>query len=226
MATKTPTEVCLALLEDARNTFDTLEQALRYVAAETKRTYSSLRSAYHRSCSGCERRHGQHKLSAEQEAVLVSVAQAFSVNNLALSIAQTRQLVEHKWGVSVSRHWVRLLVNRLRSKLSKRACKALADKRTGLDVLDGVMDFCDELKDFLAHHHFPAHTVFNYNETRVVQKGDKLVLRRLEAANKERANVRSTRHQTVASLLTFVGADGSVLLSIYILKANFDEGEE
>lgn len=40
MATKTPSEVCLALLEDVRHTFDTLEQALRYVAAETKRTYS------------------------------------------------------------------------------------------------------------------------------------------------------------------------------------------
>lgn len=226
MANRTPTEECLALLEDVRHTFDTLDQALRYVAAETKRTFSSLRSAYHRSCSGGKKRHGQHKLSAEQETVLVSVAQAFSVNNLAMSIAQMRQLVERKWGVSVTRHWVRLFISRHRSQLSKRACKALADKRTGRDVLDGVVDFCAELKSFLSHHHFPTHAVFNYDETRVVQKGEKLVLRRIEAANKERANVRSTRHQTVASLLTFVAADGSVLLSIYILKASFEEGEQ
>ncbi|OSX73966.1 hypothetical protein BU14_0317s0025 [Porphyra umbilicalis] len=83
-----------------------------------------------------------------------------------------------------------------------------------------------QLKDFLSHYSFPSHAVINYDETRVVQKGEKLVLRRVEAANKERANVRSTRHQTVASLLTFVAADGSVLLSVYILKGRFGDGDE
>jgi len=59
-----------------------------------------------------------------------------------------------------------------------------------------------------------------------VQRDDKMTLRRVEAANKERANVRSTRHQDVASLLTFVAADGSVLLSVYILKGRFGAGDE
>ena len=135
--------------------------------------------------------------------MLVSVAQAFSVNN-----------------------WVRKFVDRHRGSLSKRACKALADKRAGQQVFDGVVDFCTELKDFLTHYSFPNHAVLNFDETRLVQNGDKLVLRRIEAANKERTNVRSTRNQTVASLLTFVAADGSVLLSVYILKGRFrDNGE-
>ena len=58
-----------------------------------------------------------------------------------------------------------------------------------------------------------------------MQKGVKLVLRRIEGANKKRENVRSTRHQVVASLLTFVAADGSVLLSVYILKGRLGEGD-
>jgi len=156
----------------------------------------------------------------------VSVAQAFSVNNMALTGRQMRELVARKWQVNVSRQWVTKFLARHRSILSKRACKALSDKRAGMEVFDGVVDFCKELKDFLSHYSFPSHAVINYDETRVVQKGEKLVLRRVEAANKERANVRSTRHQTVASLLTFVAADGSVLLSVYILKGRFGDGDE
>ena len=57
-----------------------------------------------------------------------------------------------------------------------------------------------------------------------MQKGYKLFLRRIEAVSKERDNVRSTRHQVVVSLLTFVAADGPVLLSVYILKGWFGEG--
>lgn len=63
--------------------------------------------------------------------------------------------------------------------------------------------------------------MFNFDETRIVQKGGNMKLFRVEAAGKERANVRSTRHNTVASLLTFVSADGGVLLSVYILNGCF-----
>lgn len=59
-----------------------------------------------------------------------------------------------------------------------------------------------------------------------MQKGERLVLRRVEAANKERANARSTRHQNVASLLTFVAADGSVLQSVYIWKGDLGDGDK
>lgn len=39
----------------------------------------------------------------------------------------------------------------------------------------------------------------------------------------ERANVRSTRHATGATLLPFVNADGAVIISVYILKGRFGE---
>ena len=154
---------------------------------------------------------------------MVSVAQAFSMNNVALSVAQMRQLLERQWGVKVSRQWVGRFVVHQRAKLSKRTCKALADKRAGKDDFDGVVDICEELNDFLFHYSFHNHAVFSYEETRAVEKGDKMVLRRIEATMKERANVRFTRHQIVASLLTFVAADGSELLSGYILKGRFGD---
>jgi len=216
----------LALLEDVEHTFPTLKAALLYVTSHTGRTAPSVRVAYHRSRRGRRHGHGLMKLTPDHEAVLVSVTQDFSVNNLALNVEQMRQLVLRKWGVKVSRTWVSRFLDRHRKQLSKRACKALADKRVGREVFDGVVDFCTELEDFLTHYHFPDHAVFNYDETRVVQRGDKMTLRRVEAANKERANVRSTRYQDVASLLTFVAADRSVLLSVYILKGRFGVGDE
>ena len=216
----------LALLEDVKHTVPTLKAALLYVASQTGRTSSLVRVAYHRSRRRLRHGHGLMKLTTEHEAALVSVTQAFSVNNLALTVEQMRQLVLRKWGVKVSRTWVSRFLGRYRKQLSKRACKALADKRAGREVFDGVVDLCTELEDFLAHYHFPEHVIFNYDETRVVQRDDKMTLRRVEAANKERANVRSTRHQDVASLLTFVAADGSVLLRVFILKRRFRKGEE
>lgn len=126
-----------------------------------------------------------------------------------------------KWGVSVSRTWVGRFVRRNRDKLSTRACKALADKRAGSVVFDGVVAFCEELSAFLQHYSFPPHAVFNFDETRVVQRGTKMTLSRVEAAGKAKANVRSTRNSIVATLLSFFSADGGVLLSVYIQKGRF-----
>jgi len=59
MATQQPTAPILALLQDAKATFDTLEQALAYLAAQTNRSFTSLRVAYHRSRRGKNKRHAQ-----------------------------------------------------------------------------------------------------------------------------------------------------------------------
>jgi len=89
-----------------------------------------------------------------------------------------------------------------------------------------VVDFCNEMKAFFSHYHFPDFAEFNYDETRVVQRGGKMSLLRVEASDKKGANVKSTRHCTVVSLLTFVSADGGVLMSVYILQGRFGDGEE
>lgn len=220
------TAPALIPLDDVKKNFVTLEDAIKHVAQETGRSFYSLKTAYHRSRRGLGYSHAGRRLTPDQETTLVAVAQAFSVNNVAISVAQLRELVVRKWGVVVSSTWVARFVRRNRRVLSKRACKALADKRAGQMVYDGVMDFCEELTAFLKHYNIPTHAVFNFDETRVVQKGGNVSLSRVEAAGKLTANVRSTRHNTVASLLTFACADGGVLLSVYIFKGQFGEGDE
>eukprot|EP00170_Pyropia_yezoensis_P003730 contig_15682_g3741 len=49
---------------------------------------------------------------------------------------------------------------------------------------------------------------------------------RVKAAGKERANVRSTRRNRVASLQSFVSTDGGDLLSVYSLNGSFGEAIE
>jgi len=204
----------------------TLEAALGRVAADTGVSVSALRMADHRATKATESRHGNTKLTADQEDVLVGTCQAFSINNLPLSAAQVRQLIDRKWGAQVSEKWVRRFVKRRRASLSTRACKALADKRTGARVLANVKVFTQELSAFLKTRHFPPSAVMNYDETRVVVRGNQLATRRVVSADTERANAASTRTSAVASLLTFVAAEGSVFLSVYVMKSSFGEADQ
>lgn len=218
------TAEALSLLEDVKRGYSTLGDAFEYVAVQSGKTVHAIRVAYYRSRGTGTRHHASHKLTLTQESTLVSVAQPFSVNKVALSLAQLRHLVLRKFGVRVSPQWVARFVSRNEKELSKRACKALADKRAGPEVFRGVLDLCTELEHFLERYHFPDCAVFNYDETRVVQHAGNMTLTLVEMAGKERANVRSTRHNTVATLLLFASADGGVLLSVYILKGQLGKG--
>lgn len=198
---KVPTGPALDLLKDIKKDFGTLQDAFVHVAEETGCSVAAIKRAYHSSRLGLGDSHTNGKLTPVHLVTLVAVAQAFSVNNVALSVALMRELSMRKWGVEVSRTCVTLCVSRHRRARSKRACKALADKRVGTEVFHGVAAFCEELTEFLKHNNFPAHAVFNFDETRIVQKGGNMKLSRVEEADKETANTRSTRQNMVASLM-------------------------
>jgi len=215
----------LSLLDDVGDTFDTLEEALQCVAPQKNRIISYIRSLYKHSSRGHKMRHAQHKMSTEQVGSMVDMAQIFSVNNMVLTVEQNRQLVGPKYHVRGSRQWSCRCVGRHRRRLRRRACKALADKRMEQEAFDGVVDVFTKLEDFLAHSKSRDRAVFNYGDTGFVQNGEDLVLRRIQAAKKERADVRSTIHHVVSSLLSFMAIDGTGLLSVSILKGPSREGD-
>jgi len=107
--------------------------------------------------------------------------------------------------------------------LAEGVCKALADKRAGPEVLYGAKVLCGELEKFLETHSFIPSAVFNYDETRITHRGGKMAVKRVEASDKTQANAVASRESTVASLLSFVSASGSVFMSVYVLKAKFGE---
>lgn len=61
------------------------------------------------------------------------------------------------------------------------------------------------------------------DDSRMVVKGDSLTTQRIEVAGEERPHVASTSKSTVASLLTLLAADGSVVMGVYDLKGKFEE---
>jgi len=77
-------------------------------------------------------------------------------------------------------------------------------------VLANVKSFTEELSKFLKTRRFQPSGVMNYDETRVVVRGNQLATRRVVSASTERENAAYTRTRAVASLLIFLTADGSV----------------
>lgn len=219
------TRAVVSRVESTLSTGGSLKEGLNLVSSQTGVSVAALKTAYHRSRAGHGGAHGNARLTADQEQVLVGVVQAFSLNNFPLTTTQIRAVVKRRWRMHVSQPWVTRWLQRNRRYLSLRACKALADKRAGPEALDGTKDFCGELERFLKKHSFTPSAVFNYDETRITQRGGKMVLKRAEAAEKSRANAVSTRKATVASLLTFVAASGSVFMSVNVFKSKSGGGE-
>eukprot|EP00170_Pyropia_yezoensis_P002808 contig_11824_g2814 len=159
---------------------NTLKAAVATVAADTGLWGPALATAYRRHRTDAGSANGNAVLSKEQEQLLVGVVQAFSIDNLPLSLPQLQALVNNRFGATVSREWVSPWLARHRAHLSLRACRTLAGKRAGPQVYFGVQGFCLELRVFLDRHHFSPDCVFNYDETRFVQLGGNLVSKRID----------------------------------------------
>lgn len=110
----------LRLLDDVKSGFPTLGEAIDHVAAQAGRSPAAVRVAPYSSRTEGPQQHATSPLSAEQDSTLVAVAQAFSANNIPLSIGHMQELVERKWGVKVSRMWVPRVMKRHRNELSQR----------------------------------------------------------------------------------------------------------
>ena len=216
----------LPRVDELKKTCASLADTFLAVSRETGTSVAALRVAYNRAHTSSPTDHGNAKLSAEEDTTLVGLAQAFSINNMALSSLQVRQSVERKWGKEVSASWEARWIGRHKKELSKRTCKALSNKWAGSDVMQSVQDFCDELQELLTTRHFTPQGVINYDETWLVNKGGAMVTRRIHSASKEPSNAHSTRHSTVASLLTFLAANGNIFIGVYVMKGTFVDGGE
>jgi len=132
--------------------------------------------------------------------------------------------VKDLWGKEVGVMWAAVWVARHKEELSIRACKALPDKRNAVSVYDQVVDCTLQVEKFFKTHRLPPSAVLNYDEYRLVMCGEQLTIKRVQRKSRERANVVSTRNNTVASLLSFVAASGKPFLSVYVFRGK--NGEE
>jgi len=167
--------------------------------------------------------HGNRRLTTEQEYVVVGVVQAFFKHYLPLSKLQIREMVTRRWGIQVSKPWIRRILSHHHLHLRARLCKSLEDKRQGLQMIENIKGFLHELSGFLQTHHCTPSLVMPFDQTAIVVKGRNLTTQRFVDASKDRDNASSTHSSTVASLLTFSAAKGAIFMRIYVRKAKFDD---
>ena len=67
----------------------------------------TLLKAWQRAGGGAGPRHGNHLQTSDQDDALLTVLQAFSINNLAPSCMQIAEVVHKRWVVAESLRWVR-----------------------------------------------------------------------------------------------------------------------
>ena len=113
-APKMKTAPVVTLVEDVKGQFNHVAKALARVAEQLKQSYASVRMAYYRSRRRHALAHGTMKLTPQRHTILVSVTQALSMNSVALSVQQIRDLFKRKWDVTVSHHRVIRFVRRHR----------------------------------------------------------------------------------------------------------------
>jgi len=123
----------------------------------------------------------------------------------------------------VFEEWLRRFLCCDHRHLRARLYKALADKRVGVQMIINVTGFLKKLTEILSTHHCTPASEMNFDETSIVVKGESLTTQRVIHASKGPANASLTCSSTVASLLTFAVASGSILISVYVLKAKFKE---
>jgi len=211
-------------LQAALGTRATLKTAAKSIAGDHRFSAGALIQAFYLCRNAADRPHENRLLTSDQDSALVGVVHAFFANNFSLSASQIADVVRRRWGMAPGKQWVGRWVARHESKLGWRACKALSDNQAEAQVVEDVKGFCEQLKLFLEQHSFTADAVLNYDETRLLMRDARMTTQRVEMRDKDHPNIKFTRDTTVASLLTFVAARGSVFLSVYVLKGAFGEG--
>src|SRR3989338_9109990 len=155
--------------------------------------------------------HGLQILSAHQIETLRYTCQAFSAANLPLRKNDIRLMAKSLWDIDLNRWAVSRWLKTEKKNLSVRHCVGLTKNRMDVPKLENDLKaFIDQVDDLHASIKFPAHCIFNCDETRVSFKESGMQFQRIEWTEREKHNLATSRQEKSATLLTFISADGNV----------------
>ena len=171
--------------------------------------------------------HGARLLSDDQELILLYAAQAFSAANEGLIPSQIKTIARELWKVELKSSWISNWLQRHKKDISFRRCVGLTKNRLDVEQLEqDLRSFIDQLTKRYKTIRFPPACIFNVDETRVAFKETGMSFKRIEWTKREKHNIVSSRQEKGAIMITFVSADGRVLLSCWIFKVDFKELDE
>jgi hypothetical protein len=184
----------------------------------------SVRGLWNRSGAHPDKRHGNAHLTDQQDTTLLLLVLGFSAANRPLDIPLLRHAMLSLFDVKVGKRWCQRWIEKHADDLTLRKSKYLAGRRCDSTVLESVHAFIAAVEAHQQLMPYGAQHVVNYDETRYAASTDGGLV--IEAKGKDRANSAGQAYTTVASVLTFICADGTVVCSFWIFGAKFrDENE-
>lgn len=170
--------------------------------------------------------HGNMLLSNQDESVLVGILEGFSLSHVPLSRAKFLETVREifllpsDWEGYV---WYNGFMERHSDFLNSRTVQAIKSERVSVDVLSNTEIFVKSLEKYFATYHFPASRVVNTDETHLTIKGNLFCVEYIESTQKKKLTHKQKRSGKTASLVVFAAADGTVLLSVYVIPVEFSK---
>jgi len=195
----------------------TLKKAAALVAKETDRTESNVKEHYRRSGGNPEKTHGASALTQKQEKIVLSMCIVYSAMQESLSVAELQWIVGAEYNLDLGRVWANRFIKRYKEDLTARQTKLLSSKRTDARMAAHIKEFICQVGVVSEVYPMTADNTFNYDET-VIWVGDNGTMR-LVHASYQRAQKHGPRGKSIGSMISFVCADGSVAMSVWIFKA-------
>ena len=141
----------------------------------------------------------------------------YPVMHEALKPSELTEHVKAVFGIDVGKNQANSFIKKYKNEIQGRKTKLLASKRVDTTISEHVIEFIGQVETVAQFYVMNASNVCNYDETRVFLTDDRII--RLEHIKKERAQKWGFKGRTIGSLVSFVAANGLVLMSVWIFKA-------
>ena len=202
-----------------------MKNACKKIAKKIDKTVNTIRKHYHRNGGGSSgKEHDNRKLSKEQENILLSIIVVYSLLHMPIVLKEIQSEVLNLFNVEVSYKWALRFSLQHQNEIKQKKTKLLASKRADDTIVQEVAEFVAQLESVQERWAMWPELVVNYDETRVYVSNDGTVC--LEHVSKGRGQMRGPKGKTIGSLVSFVAADGSVIMSLWIFKAAESKEDE
>ena len=169
---------------------------------------------------------GNSCLTEAQELSIACVIIAFDLVGAALSQDVLTGMVKDVFKKEVHPSWWTSYYARHETRLAGRRKRGAVGINDHDEFRAEVRRWGGKIDKFLNEHHFPAHCQINPDETRLYEKDGAVYLTRMGARHRTSSTIDKDGETSVGTYIPFPAADGSMIMSVYVLRAKFNHGEE
>lgn len=199
----------------------TLKDACEAVSKKMLWSFALLKKYY--QCHGKDESkvHGLNKLTIEEENVLASICMVYSTFHEGLTWHDLLELAKDVYDVDLSKQWFQSFMKCHNNSISERKTKLLANKRFDYSFVEHIAEFIGQVEEVSTTHKLDKATTFDYDKTRMMVLADGTVT--LEKIGKACAHHRGIKGKVAGTLVSLIGAEGIIMMSVYIFKGNAEK---